>query len=50
MRKKDDVAQHSDYAFPSQPIVSKLKNIVIGRCDDSLSLSDHAPVLVELDL
>jgi endonuclease/exonuclease/phosphatase family metal-dependent hydrolase len=30
--------------------LSKLKRVLVGRCDDWLSLSDHAPVLVDLDL
>ncbi len=45
-----DTAYHIDYAFLSRPLLSKLRSVVIGRCDDWLSLSDHAPVLVELDL
>jgi exonuclease III len=49
-RKNKDTAYHIDYAFLSHPLLSKLRNVEIGRCDDWLSLSDHAPVLVELDL
>jgi exonuclease III len=48
--KKKDAPYHVDYAFLSRPLLSKLRNVVVGRCDDWLSLSDHAPVLVELDL
>jgi len=49
-RKKKDNPYHIDYAFLSRPLLSKLKGVVVGRCEDWLSLSDHAPVLVELDL
>lgn len=48
--KKKDRAYHVDYAFLSRPLLSRLKNVVVGSCDDWLSLSDHAPVLVELNL
>jgi exonuclease III len=48
--KKKDAAYHIDYAFLSRQLLPKLKNVVVGRCDDWLSLSDHAPLLVELDL
>ena len=41
---------HIDYAFLSRSLLPKLKSVVVGRCDDWLSLSDHAPVLVEIDL
>jgi exodeoxyribonuclease III len=49
-RKNKKTAYHIDYAFLSRPLLSKLRNVVVGRCDDWLSFSDHAPVLVELDL
>jgi exodeoxyribonuclease III len=48
--KNKNTAYHVDYAFLSRSLLSKLRNVVVGRCDDWLSLSDHAPVLVELDL
>ena len=48
--KKKDAAYHIDYAFLSRPLLSKLRGVVVGRCDDWLALSDHAPVLVDLDL
>jgi exonuclease III len=49
-RKNKDNHYHIDYAFLSRPLLSKLRNVVVGPCDDWLSFSDHAPVLVELDL
>jgi exonuclease III len=49
-RKSKNTAYHIDYVFLSRRLLSKLKRVVVGRCDDWLSLSDHAPVLVELDL
>ncbi|HYT07310.1 MAG TPA: endonuclease/exonuclease/phosphatase family protein [Rugosimonospora sp.] len=48
--KKKDAAYHVDYAFLSRPLLPRLREVVVGRCDDWLSLSDHSPVLVELDL
>jgi len=49
-RKNRDAPYHVDYAFLSRALMSKLSDVVIGRSDDWLSLSDHAPVLVDLDL
>jgi exonuclease III len=49
-RKNKKTVFHIDYAFLSRPLLSKLKRVLVGRCDDWLSLSDHAPVLVDLDL
>ncbi|MGA8676641.1 MAG: endonuclease/exonuclease/phosphatase family protein [Candidatus Acidiferrales bacterium] len=48
--KKKKPGYHVDYAFLTRPLLSKLRRVVVGRCDGWLSLSDHAPVLVELDL
>jgi exodeoxyribonuclease-3 len=49
-RKNRNNPYHVDYVFMSRPLLSKLKTVVVGHCDDWLSSSDHAPVLVELDL
>jgi len=49
-RKNKDNPYHIDYAFLSRPLLSRLRNVVVGPCGDWLSLSDHAPVLVEFDL
>jgi len=49
-RKNKRTVYHLDYAFLSRPLLSKLRNVVIGHSDDWLSSSDHAPVLLEIDL
>jgi len=49
-RKNKRTVYHLDYAFLSRPLLPKLRNVAVGHCDDWLSFSDHAPVLVELDL
>jgi len=49
-RKSKDTVFHIDYAFLSRALLSKLRGVVVGRCTDWLSVSDHAPVLVDLDL
>jgi exonuclease III len=49
-RKKKDAPYHIDYIFLSRPLLSKLSGVEVGHCDEWLYLSDHAPVLVELDL
>lgn len=41
---------HIDYAFLSRALLPRLKRVEVGHHGDWLSLSDHAPVLVELDL
>jgi endonuclease/exonuclease/phosphatase family metal-dependent hydrolase len=41
---------HIDYAFLSEKLISKLKRVEVGHHKDWLALSDHAPVLVELDV
>jgi hypothetical protein len=48
--KKKDAAFHIYYVFLSFPLLAKLRGVLVGHCDDWLSLSDHAPVLIELDL
>lgn len=49
-RKNKRTVYHLDYAFLSRSLLSKLRNVAVGHCNDWLSLSDHAPVVVELDL
>jgi endonuclease/exonuclease/phosphatase family metal-dependent hydrolase len=51
-RKSRDATDHYhiDYVTLSPSLLSKLRNVVVGCRNDWLSLSDHAPVLVELDL
>jgi len=49
-RKNGDTVFHIDYAFLSRQLLSKLKGVVVGRCNDWLPVSDHAPVLVDLNL
>ena len=49
-RKNKRTVYHIDYAFLSRPLLSKLRNVAVGHCHDWLSFSDHAPVLVDLDL
>jgi endonuclease/exonuclease/phosphatase family metal-dependent hydrolase len=46
--KQRTAAYHIDYAFLSQSLVSKLRNVELGGRDDWLSISDHASMLVEL--
>jgi len=41
---------HLDYAFLSGELLSKLKRVEVGHHKDWLSFSDHAPVLIELDV
>jgi endonuclease/exonuclease/phosphatase family metal-dependent hydrolase len=49
-RKNKETAYHIDYAFLSPSLLSKLRGVTVGRRGDWLSSSDHAPVLVDLDL
>jgi exonuclease III len=48
--KNKEKLYHVDYVFLSCHLLPKLRNVAVGSCDDWLSSSDHAPVLVELDL
>jgi len=48
--KKKDAAFHIDYVFLSSPLLSKLTNVVVGSYDDWLSSSDHAPMVIKLNL
>jgi exonuclease III len=48
--KKKKKAYHVDYVFLSRQLLPKRKSVVVGGCDQWLSLSDHAPLVVELDL
>jgi len=48
--KKKRATYHIDYAFLSPPLLSKLRRVVVGRRDKWISFSDHAPVLIELEL
>src|SRR4029077_19019552 len=49
-RKSRRAPFHIDYVFLNRSLLSKLKGVTIGLCDDWLFLSDHAPVSVEIDL
>jgi exonuclease III len=49
-RKNKHNTFHIDYVFLSQQLLPKLKGVAVGRCDDWLTFSDHASVLVDLDL
>jgi exodeoxyribonuclease III len=49
-RKSKDNPYHVDFVFLSRQLLPNLRGVVVGGCDDSLPSSDHAPVLVELDL
>jgi exodeoxyribonuclease-3 len=48
--KNKKKAYHIDYAFLSRRLLSKVKRVEVGHSDHWISFSDHAPVLVELDL
>jgi len=48
--KNTNKVYHLDYAFLSEELFSKLKRVEVGHHKDWLSLSDHAPMLVELDV
>jgi len=49
-RKNKKAIYHIDYAFLSRRLLSKLGRVVVGRHKDWISFSDHAPLLVELDM
>jgi exonuclease III len=48
--KNSNKPYHIDYIFLSGPLLSKLKRVRVGHSSEWLSLSDHAPMFVELDL
>ena len=50
LTKNKDRHYHTDYVFLSRSLLSKRKKVEVGSCDEWLSFSDHAPLLVELDL
>jgi len=50
LTKNKDRHYHTDYVFLSRSLMSKRKKVEVGGCDEWLSFSDHAPLLVELDL
>lgn len=49
-RKASSAAYHIDYAFLGRPLLAKLTGVMVGRREEWISWSDHAPLLVELDL
>lgn len=49
-RKNQRTVYHLDYAFLSRSLLPQLRNVEVGCCKEWLSFSDHAPVLVALDL
>jgi len=49
-RKNNQNPHHVDYVFLSRPLLSKRKSVTVGHCDAWVASSDHAPVLVEIDL
>jgi exodeoxyribonuclease-3 len=50
LTKNKNRPYHTDYVFLSGSLLSKCKKVEVGGCDQWLSLSDHAPVFVELDV
>jgi hypothetical protein len=48
--KNKNKPYHVDYIFLGRDLLPKRRAVVVGGCDDWLSLSDHAPLLVEIDL
>src|SRR5882724_1176010 len=48
--KNKKKAYHIDYAFLSRQLLSGIKRVEVGHSDNLISFSDHAPVLVELEL
>ena len=41
---------HVDYAFLAQTLLSKLKSATVGPLEEWLSFSDHAPLILDLDV
>lgn len=49
-RKSKAAPYHIDYAFLSEALLDGLRSVTVGTYEDWISLSDHAPVLVDFDL
>lgn len=47
---KEDRPYHIDYIFIPEKWVSKIKSLEVGRFKDWRHLSDHCPMILELDL
>jgi exodeoxyribonuclease III len=49
-KKAPDAPYHIDYIFLSRALLSKLRNVEVGTHSEWRPSSDHAPVLIELDV
>jgi exonuclease III len=48
--KNRQKSYHIDYVFLSEFLMDGLKEVAVGTCDDWLPLSDHAPIVVNIEI
>jgi exonuclease III len=49
MHKKQDRDYHTDYLFIPKKLVHHVKNLKVGSFQDWIDLSDHMPIIVDID-
>jgi len=50
LQRKLEKPYHIDYVFCSNNLLDLIKKIEVGKASDWLGISDHMPIIVELDL
>ena len=50
LQRKLEKPYHIDYVFASNKLLDSIKRIEVGKSSDWLGISDHMPIIVELDL
>jgi len=48
-RKKDGPKYHIDYCFVPKTWTGRLQNVAVGSFDTLIKLSDHMPLIVDLE-
>lgn len=49
MFRKREKPYHIDYCFASKDIMKKIKSIEVGKYEDWISISDHMPLIIQLN-
>ena len=49
MQRKREKPYHLDYCFLSRDLLEQVSDVRVGAYDDWIGLSDHMPVIVDLD-
>jgi exodeoxyribonuclease-3 len=50
LQRKVNKPYHIDYCFASADLLSKVRNVEVGTYEDWIGISDHTPLMIDIDL